>query len=245
MTLRAIDYEASGRPYTGFLADGSGGAPAPGVLVIHEAGGLGDHVKDIAERLAGLGMVAFAVDLFGAGFPVPVPERPETLAPAQAVVRALRDNVAEFRARVTAGLAVLQAHPNVDKERLAAIGYCLGGAAAIELARTGAPLKAVAGFHAGVLPGSAEDNARIRAKILLCHGAADGAVPAADILAFTQALSAAGVDWQLHLYGNVGHSFTNPEIGAWGFAGFGYDAQADARAWAALLELFGEVFGRP
>jgi dienelactone hydrolase len=242
MTLRAIDYEASGRPYTGFLADGSGGAPAPGVLVIHEAGGLGAHVKDIAERLAELGLIAFAMDLFGADFPAPVPERPETLAPAQAVVRALREDVGEFRARVTAGLAVLAGQPNVDGERLAAIGYCLGGAAAIELARTGAPLKAVAGFHAGVLAGSVEDNERIRAKILLCHGADDGAVPAADILAFTQALSVARVDWQLHLYGNVGHSFTNPAIDAWGFAGFGYDAKADARAWAALMELFGEAF---
>jgi dienelactone hydrolase len=242
MTLQPIDYEVTGRSYTGFLADGSGGAPAPGVLVIHEAGGLGAHVKDIAERLAELGLIAFAMDLFGADFPLPVPERPETLAPAQAVVRALRDDVAEFRARVTAGLAVLQAHPNVDKERLAAIGYCLGGAAAIELARTGAPVKAVAGFHAGVLAGSVEDNERIRAKILLCHGAADPAVPAADILAFTEALSAARVDWQLHLYGGVGHSFTNPEIDAWGFTGFGYDAQANARAWAALLELLGEAF---
>lgn len=242
MELRAIDYEASGRAYTGFLADGSGGAPAPGVLVIHEAGGLTEHVKDVAERLAGLGFVAFAMDLFGADFPTPAPGRPETLAPAQAVVRQLRGDVAEFRARVTAGLGVLEAHANVDKERLAAIGYCLGGAAAIELARTGAALKAVAGFHAGVLPGSAEDNARIRAKILLCHGAADGAVPAADILAFTEGLSAAGKDWQLHLYGGVGHSFTNPEIDAWGFEGFGYDAQADARAWAALIGLLGELF---
>jgi dienelactone hydrolase len=245
MTLRAIEYEASGRPYTGFLADGSGCAPAPGVLVIHEAGGLGPHVKDIAGRLARLGYVAFAMDLFGADFPLPAPERPETLAPAQAVVRALRDDIAEFRARVAAGLAALAGQPNVDGERLAAIGYCLGGAAAIELARIGAPIKAVAGFHAGVLPGSAGDDARIRAKILLCHGAADPAVPAADILAFTEALSAAGVDWQLHLYGGVGHSFTNPEIDAWGFPGFGYDAQADARAWAALLELFGEVFESP
>ncbi len=114
---------------------------------------------------------------------------------------------------------MLAGRPNVDGDRLAAIGYCLGGAAAIELARTGAAVKAVAGFHAGVLPGSAEDNARIRARLLLCHGAADGAVPAADILAFTEALSAAGVDWQLHLYGGVGHSFTNPEIDAWGVPG--------------------------
>lgn len=245
MALQPIAYEASGRPYSGFLADGSGGATAPGVLVIHEAGGLTDHVKQVAERLAGLGHVAFAMDLFGPDFPTPAPERPDSLAAAQMVVRQLRGDVPEFRARVTAALAVLQAHANVDGERLAAIGYCLGGAAAIELARTGAALKAVAGFHAGILPGSAEDNARIGAQILLCHGAADPAVPASDILAFTEALSAAGKDWQLHLYGGVGHSFTNPEIDAWGFPSFGYDARADERAWEALLALFAETLSAP
>src|SRR6185503_12570605 len=145
--------------------------------------------------------VAFAMDLFGPDLEPPVPGRPETMAAAQAVVRALRDNVPEFRARVRAGLGVLKAHAHVDPGRLAAIGYCLGGAAAIELARSGAPLRAVAGFHAGILPGPAEDDAAIRARVLLCHGVDDPAVPVAQIHDFTTALSEAGVDWQLHLYG--------------------------------------------
>jgi dienelactone hydrolase len=235
-------YETSGRRYTGFLADGSDGTPAAGILVIHEAGGLTEHVKSVAGRLASCGFVAFAMDLFGDEMEVPDPARPETLAKAQEVVRRLRNDVAEFRARVSAAFAALRRHPNVDPARLAAIGYCLGGAAAIELARTGVPMAAVAGFHAGILPGSAEDNARIRGKVLLCHGDADPVVPPAQIQAFTAELSAAGVDWQLHLYGGVGHSFTNPEIDAWGFPGFAFDAAADARAWAALRQLLAEVF---
>lgn len=241
MDLEPIRYESGGKDYTGFLADGSGGTRAPGVLVIHEGAGLTGHIKGRAVRLAELGHVAFAMDLFGPEVALPTPGRPETMASAQAVVQQLRDDVAEFRARVTAALAVLQEHEHVDPARLAAIGYCLGGAAAIELARTGAPLKAVAGFHAGVLPGSADDDRAIRAKLLLCHGEKDPIVPASQIQDFVGRLTEAGVDWQLHLYGGVGHSFTNPEIDAWELPGFLYDEDADRRSWAALLQLLGEV----
>jgi dienelactone hydrolase len=164
------------------------------------------------------------------------------MAKAQAVVRALRDDVAELRARVSAALAVLQDHRHVDPARLAAIGYCFGGAAAIELARAGAPLVAVAGFHAGILPGSAEDDRAIRARLLLCHGEQDPIVPAGQIHGFTARLTDAGVDWQLHLYGGVGHSFTNREIDAWNLPGFRYDENADRRSWAAMQQVFGEIF---
>jgi dienelactone hydrolase len=242
MGLEPISYGASGKSYVGVLADGSGGAPAPGVLVIHEGGGLTGHAKERAARLAELGYVAFAMDLFGPDVALPTPGRPETMAEAQAVVRELRGDVAELRARVMAALAVLQGHTNVDPARLAAIGYCFGGAAAIELARAGAPLAAVAGFHAGVLPGSAADDKAIRARLLLCHGEEDPIVPPSQIQDFTRRLTEAGVDWQLHLYGGVGHSFTNPEIDAWNLPGFRYHENADRRSWAALLQTFSEVF---
>jgi dienelactone hydrolase len=242
MDLEPIRHESGGKDYAGFLADGSGGARAPGVLVIHEGGGLTEHTKARAVRLAELGHVAFAMNLFGSDVELPTPGRPETMAGAQAVARQLREDVGEFRARVTAALAVLQDHPHVDAGRLAAIGHCLGGAAAIELARTGAPLKAAVGFHAGVLPGSAEDDRAIRARILLCHGEKDPVVPASQIQDFTARLTEAGVDWQLHLYGGVGHSFTNLGIHAWNLPGFRYDKNADRRSWAAMLHLFGEVF---
>jgi dienelactone hydrolase len=242
MDMEPISYEAGGRPYPGFLADGSGGSPAPGVLVFHEAAGLTDQVKGRAAMLAELGFVAFAPSLFEADLQLPVPGKPETMAPAQAVVKRLREDVPLFKARLAAALGVLLDHPYVDKERLAAIGYCLGGAAAIELARSGAPLKAIAGFHAGVLPGTEAEDRAIRARILLCHGAEDPVVPPAQIRHFTTGLSRADLDWQLHLYDGVGHSFTNPEIDAYGLPGFFYHAEADRRSWAALLDLFGEVF---
>jgi dienelactone hydrolase len=242
MNLKPIGYEAGGQSFTGFLADGSGGARVPGVLVIHEGGGLTAHAKERAAMLGALGYVAFAMDLFGEPGGPPTPGQPENLARLRAIVQDLRADVGLLRARCAAALAVLQEHPHVDPARLGAIGFCFGGAAAIELARAGAPLAAVAGFHAGVLPGSAEDDRAIEARLLLCHGEKDPVVPASQIQDFTGRLTEAGVDWQLHLYGGVGHSFTNREIDAWNLPGFFYDEKADRRSWAALLQLLGEVF---
>ena len=233
MDLQPLAYEAEGRSFDGWLADGSNGARTPGVLVIHEGGGLGRHTRERASRLGDLGYVAYAMDLFGlAKF---------DLEQAKAAVAGLRADPARLRGRCTAALDALRGHACVDPDRLAAIGYCFGGAAAIELARTGAALAAVVGFHAGVLPGTAEEDSAIRGKVLLCHGADDPVVPPDRIRAFVDGLAKAGVDWQLHLYGGVGHSFTNPDIDAWKLARFAYDETADRRSWAAMLGLFDEV----
>jgi dienelactone hydrolase len=234
MELQPIDYQAHGRRFTGWLADGSGGKPAPGILVAHEGGGLTDHAKGRAMRLAGLGHVAFALDLFG--------EPGAPLERARAIVQQLRADVPMLRARAAAALAVLQGHPHVDPARLGAIGFCFGGATVIELARSGAPLAALVGFHAGILPGSEEDDSAINGRVLLCHGQDDPVVPPSQILGFVEGLERAGKDWQLHLYGGVGHSFTNPEIDAWNLPGFFHHEAADRRSWAAMLALFDEAF---
>ena len=235
MALEQVSYRVGDHEFTGWLADGSDGRDVPGVLVAHEAGGLAEHTKERARMLAELGFVAFAADLFG--------ETGLDLERARAHSLALRNDVAQLRARMRAALGVLEMHPHVDRSRLAAIGYCFGGAAAVELARDGAPLAAIAGFHAGILPGTAADNEAIRARVLLCHGADDPVVPPAQIHEFTAALSAARIDWQLHLYGGVGHSFTNPASASWGFDGFAYHESADRRSWAALRQLLEESFG--
>jgi dienelactone hydrolase len=231
--LQAIDYSANGHTYRGFLADGSGGRPAPGILVAHEGGGLSDHAKGRAERLAELGHVAFALDLFG--------DQAPTLDDKMALVRKLRADTAELRARGSAALAVLTSHASVDRDRLAAIGFCFGGTTIIELARGGAPLRALVGFHAGLTSAPAEDNRAIGGKLLLCLGAEDPVVPAEQRTSFLAEMTSAGVDWQMHLYGGVGHSFTNPEIDAWDYPGFRYDAEADARSWRAMRHLFEEI----
>src|SRR5688500_14759225 len=214
MELQPIPYEHDGQRLTGYLADGSGGRPSPAILVAHEGGGLSRHTKQRALRLAELGYVAFALDMFG--------EEDPTLERAKALGRALRMDVPRLRARVAAAFELLCGQANVDPARLAAIGFCMGGAAVIELARTGAPLVCLVGFHSGFLPGTPEENRAIRARILLCHGAGDPVVTAVQRDAFLAEMDEAGVEWQLHLYGGVGHSFTNPDIDAWNLPGFAH-----------------------
>jgi dienelactone hydrolase len=236
--LVPIRYEGGdGVALTGYLADGSEGGPAPAVLVAHEGGGLARHTKQRAVRLAGLGYVAFALDYYG--------EEDPPLERAMELGKALRGDPGTFRARLAAGLDVLTAQANVDPARLVGIGYCMGGAAVIELARMGAPFVAVVGFHSGFVPATPEENAAIKGRLLLCHGADDPIVTAAQRDAFLAEASAAGIDWQLHLYGGVGHSFTNPDIDALNLPGFTYSEAADRRSWQAMLDLFDEVLERP
>ena len=236
MDLQPIAYAHDGQTLTGYLADGSGGRPSPGILVAHEGGGLGRHTKEKAARLAELGYVAFALDMYG--------EEEPGLERAKELGQSLRKDVPRLRGRLQAAFDLLVAQPNVDTSRLAAIGFCMGGAAVIELARTGAPLACLVGFHSGFLPGTPEENRAIRAKILLCHGAEDPVVTAVQRDAFLAEMSAAGIDWQLHLYGGVGHSFTNPDIDAWSLPGFSHHPVADARSWQAMLSLFDETLHR-
>jgi dienelactone hydrolase len=114
----------------------------------------------------------------------------------------------------------------------------------LELARSGADIKALVGFHAGLTTTAPEDARAIRGSVLVCLGADDPIVNAEQRAAFCAEMTAAGVDWQMHLYGGVGHSFTNPEIDAWEFPGFAYDAVADARSWEAMRDFFDEVLGQ-
>jgi len=234
MELQPFTYSSEGRSFGGFLADGSGGARAPGILVLHEGAGLNAPIRDRTARLAAeLGAVAYAPDLFGAG--------DFDLELFKAIVRELREDVPKLRARTRSALAVLEHHRSVDPSRLGAVGYCFGGTAAIELARSGAPLAAVVGFHAGLTAApSPADNRAVACPILLCLGADDPVVTAEQRGAFAAEMSEAAVDWQIHLYGGAGHSFTNPEIDGWNIPGFRYDARAEARGWAAMKRLFAE-----
>ena len=233
MELEALRYEVDGQSFTGYLADGSQGRRTSGILVAHEGPGLSAHIKERTRRLAELGHVAFALDLYGEAEP--------PLERAKAFVRELRADRAALRRRSAAALAVLAAHPRVDARRLAAVGFCFGGTAVLELARAGAGLACVVGFHPGLDAAEPHDARAIRGSVLVCLGDKDPVVSAEQRAAFAAEMSAAGVDWQLVLYGGVGHSFTNRDIDAYGFPGFAHDAAADRRSWLAMQNLFDEV----
>lgn len=239
--LQAIDYACDGTRLTGWLADGSGGRPAPGVLVAHEAPGINPGIKARLRRLADLGYVAFASDMYGdsgmhgeSGFPVEEARRrhEELMAAPGLMLR-----------RARAALDLLAAQPNVDGDRLAAIGYCQGGIVALELARAGAPIRCAAGFHPGLTRPAGSPDGPISAKVLMMIGNDDPVVPMEDRIAFAQSMDAAGADWQLHVFGGVVHSFTSPEVDELAIPGLAYDACADRRSWAMMLALLEECFG--
>jgi dienelactone hydrolase len=234
MELEALPYVVDGRSYTGYLADGSRGRRSPGVLVAHEGAGLTQHLKERTRKLAELGYVAFALDLFG--------EPDLSLERRKEIVRELRADRAALRRRAGAALGVLRAQPRVDGSRLAAIGFCFGGTAVLELARDGADLAGVVGFHPGLDP-SPGDARGIRGRVLVCCGEKDPVVTAQHRDAFVAEMSSAGVDWQMIVYGGAAHSFTNPEIDAFGYPGFAYHAVADRRSWLALRNFLDEALG--
>jgi dienelactone hydrolase len=238
MKTQDIEYHADGARLVGYLAvdDGKAGK-RPGVIVAHEGGGLNDHAKNIARRLAEAGYVAFALDYYGDGKPL------TDLAQAMPRIGAWMNDPAGIRERAHAALAVLTSQAETDVSRLAGIGYCFGGTTVLEMARAGEPLKAVVGFHSGLGTARPAQAGAVQAKVLVQIGADDPIIPPEQRVAFEKEMTEAKVDWRLALYGGAGHSFTNPDVGALGRAGFAYDKSADQRSWRAMIDLFDEVFG--
>jgi len=147
-----------------------------------------------------------------------------------------------MRALGQAGLDVLLAEPTTDAGRVAAIGYCFGGALMLELGRSGADLKAIVGFHPGLRTTRPEDSRNITGTVLICVGADDPYVTIEDRTAFEAEMKDAGVDWRMQVYGGVAHTFTHPNAAEAVLPGLRYDPRADALSWRAMLELFDEVF---
>jgi dienelactone hydrolase len=234
MYVEDISYDFEGREMIGHLAfDDAQAGKRAAVLVCHEGPGLDDHAKGRAERLAGLGYVAFALDYHGGGVPVPLDQMMTALGPLMADAQLTRR-------LALAGLDVLLAQEAADASRVAAIGYCFGGTMSLELARSGADLKAIVGFHAGLSP--SDDSANIKASVLMCVGTEDPFIPLEQRLAFETEMKDAGVaDWNLEVYGGVGHSFTNPIADTAGIPGIAYDERSDHRSWASMLRLFDET----
>ncbi len=241
MHTETLTYEADGLQMVSHIySNGQRDSRRPGVLVFPEAFGLGDHAKSRAERLADLGYVAMACDLHGSGRIV------HDLNEALGLVGPLRTEPARARARAASALNALQGRTEVDPTKVAAIGYCYGGTMALELARSGADVVGVVGFHSGLATVASQDVENIKGKVLVCIGADDPSIPPDQRSAFEKEMREGGVDWQMNLYGGVVHSFTNPEADLRGTPERArYDAKADARSWAEMCAFFEEIFKLP
>lgn len=240
IVTKTVEYRQGDTVLEGYLAyDTSGPAKKPGVLVFHQWKGITAYEKKRAEQLAALGYVAFAADVYGKGV------RPADPKAAGAEVGKYLGDRPLLRARGQAALAALRKQPNVAGEKIAAIGYCFGGGAALELARSGADVLGVVSFHGSLTTPTPQDAKNIRGKVLVLHGADDPNSPRADVLALEDELTKGGVSWEVVLYSGVVHAFTQPDAGNDKSKGVAYDAQADRRSWARMKDFLDELFGSP
>ena len=234
---RPLEYKSGEVLCEGWQAyDDAVAGQRPGVLVIHQWTGVSDHEKEAARRLAALGYNVLVADLYGKGV------RPQPPAAGKEAGKYKADR-ALLRARANDALKALADDARTDKSRLAATGYCFGGTAAIELARSGAALRGVVSFHGGLDSPAPADGRNIKARILALHGADDPFVPAKDIAAFEAEMKAADIRYELVRYPGAVHSFTHKAAGGDKSKGAAYDAEADRDSWRRMEQFLKEGFG--
>ena len=230
-----VEYKSGDTVCSGWVAyDDAAKGPRPGVLLVHDWFGATDHQKEQIQRLAALGYVAMAADIYAKGV------RPANATEAGAEAGKYYRDAALLRTRVRAGLDVLAARKGVDASRLAVTGYCFGGKCALELARSGAPVKAVVSFHGGLATADSTDARNIKGSVLALHGADDPYVNQQEVTAFMNEMRAANVDWQLVQYSGAVHSFTDMRAGNDNSKGAAYNANADRRSWQAMKDFLAE-----
>jgi len=235
MNERLVDYSHDGTALDAFLVGGSDTAqPCPAVLVAHAWGGRGQVEEDAARRLAELGYVGAAIDMFGRGVRGHSREENAALiAPLLADRHLLQD-------RINNAVNMLKEQPEVDSEKIAAIGFCFGGLCVLDLARSGAEVRGVVSVHGLFIPPDPPLGERIHAKVLALHGHDDPMVPVEAVNALEAELTAAGADWQVQVYGGTMHAFTNPNANDPDF-GTVYSERAATRAWRSLDAFLAEV----
>jgi dienelactone hydrolase len=234
IVVRDLPYDDLGLPLAGLLCwDEAQDGPRPGILLIHGGAGLDAHARDQARRYAALGYAVLACDMFG-------PEVAGNRERVMACLLALRDDQALLVRRARAGLTALAGCPEAGG-RMAAVGFCFGGLAALALARAGTnpagpDLASVVSIHGSLATSRPAEPGAVTARILVCHGAADPHVPLSDVTAFAEEMNHAGADWELVMYGRAVHGFTHQQAvpgGPGALPGVAYDRLADERSFAA------------
>jgi dienelactone hydrolase len=233
LETQPVAYRDEDARLNGFLAvDVARRDKRPGILVVHGGAGLDDHARGRARRFAEAGFVAFACDMYGEG-----------ITGRDAIVRhimELRSHRDLLRRRTQPAIDILSRHPHVDG-RIAAVGYCFGGMAVLELARSGAPLAGTVSVHGSLETARPAGPSAIQGKILVCHGALDPHVPMTQVTTFAEEMKHAGVDYQLIIYGSAMHGFTH-ETATGQQPGVAYHARTDVRSSAAIAAFLVEIF---
>ena len=231
-----VIYKDGGKTFEGFMAfPADVKSKKPAVLIVHDWLGISDFTREKAKKMAEMGYVAFAVDMYGKGV------HPSGGEEAGKLAGDLKSKPDVLRSRIKAAMKVLTSRPDVEKEKLVAFGYCFGGTTALELARSGASLVGTVSFHGGLKTANPEDAKQIKGRILALHGAIDPHVPMAEVEAFEKEMNDAKVDWELVKYSGAVHAFAVPSAGNDIKTGAAYNEVADHRSWIAFMEFLNEV----
>jgi dienelactone hydrolase len=230
--LERVEYFDGEVALTGWLARPAH-PPRAAVLVFPTIANVTPHIEHRAERLAEADYLAFIADFYGE----PVPD----FASSRPLAERLRADVGRYRARLAAALATLVELAASPGMPIAAIGFCMGGQAALELARSGADISAVVSFHGSLDTQAPAQPGILKARMLICHGDADPLVPRDQVSAFQEEMDHAGGNWHLHSYSGVKHGFTDFGSDARGMPALAYDASADRQSWAAMHQFFDEA----
>lgn len=235
-----VTYTADGVNLKGYIAyDANMTEKRPGILVVHEWWGHNDYSRKRAEMLAELGYTALAVDMYGEGKNT---EHPED---ANKFMMSVFENLEAGEARFNAALDLLKSQPSVNPDKIAAIGYCFGGAIVLHMARIGADIDGVVSFHGSLDSFHAPEPGTVDTQILVFHGANDGLVPPEKLEAFRAEMDKANADYEVVVFEGVPHSFTNPAADK--FAEefelpLGYDKNADEASWQGMQDFFKKIF---
>jgi dienelactone hydrolase len=237
MHKEKITYSHQDTQLTGYLFwDDAFAGERPGIMVFHEWWGLNDYALLRAEMLAESGYVAFAADMYGND------KVTRHAGDAKGWMLQITNNIDVWQQRAKLGLAQLKAHAKVDMNSIAVIGYCFGGATAMQLAYSGADLDAVISVHGSLPPASASQAEAIQSRVLVLHGGSDNFIPKQRIKKFITALDEANVDWEMDIYGGARHSFSNPYADGYGIDGVEFNELAEQRSWNRGLAFLKEVF---
>lgn len=217
-----------------YVYDDAINSKRPLVMIAHDWSGRNEFAENKAEKLAELGYVGFALDMYGKG------KIGKTNEEKSVLMKPLMDDRHLLQQRMNAALSCAKQLEQVDVNHTAAIGYCFGGLCALDLARSGADINGVVSFH-GLLTSPSFQNEKINAKVLVLHGHEDPMVPPDQVLAFEKEMTEAKVDWQVHVYGNTKHAFANPVANDQNL-GLVYNKLAEKRSWIAMRNFFEEMF---
>lgn len=237
---RTIEYSVNGEPHTGYLAwDDASTGERPGVLVVHEWWGHGQFVRDQAEKLARAGYTAMAVDMYGEGKSADHPKE------AEAFMKEANSDMDAMKAGFLTAMERLQDHDTVDPDRIAAQGYCFGGAVVLNMARMGVDLDGVVSYHGSLGSPIKAESGDISARIQVYTGGADQFVPAEQVSGFVQEMHGAGAEYMVRSFPGGRHSFMNPDADQYAEEfgmPIGYDEEAAEAAWQGTMRFYEDIF---